>query len=167
MMRASVDQTLRASLPCKRLPNVKERNIISLTKSQICDDKCTRTSSPDVKTGHAHGQTTQHANCTSPQARNLPTQRPHVSSSQRRCCGCPETWKLALALAGACSANLHSMGRGQPGAMQGVCKGRAATHLLLPDVDVKLGAVRKQGVWCPPAAVLTACRAHWAQSCSA
>ena len=38
----------------------------------------------------------------------------------------------------------------QLGAMQGVCKGRAAAYLLLSDADVKLGAVRKQGVWPPP-----------------
>ena len=55
MMRASVDQTLRASLPCKSLPNIKERNIISLTKSQIVGRKM----HPDQLAGRQNGARTR------------------------------------------------------------------------------------------------------------
>ena len=43
-----------------------------------------------------------------------------------------------------------------------VCKGWEAAHRLLEDADVEVRAVRVQGVWCPPVAGLTVCRAHLA-----
>jgi hypothetical protein len=109
---------------------------------------CTRTNNTSTRTARRHKHATHQHN-----AHTCVPRRGDAGAARKRG-NWPRHWP-ALA-----PQNLRSMGCGQPGAMQGVCKGRAAAHLLLSDADVKLGAVRKQGVWRPPAAVLTACREH-------